>query len=241
MAHTPEDALAIAQAAEAHPHLVCLVGHCERFNRAYLDARRAVDEGRVGTPRFAWASRLSPLHLNDPVWQLGTLDTAVHDIDVLLWLVGDRPVAVAAQGTTVNPELPIPDQVTYQIRFASGALAQGHIGWVPFSGGYPMRGNAHPRLFLAGTGGTLSLDLWQRPVAVDSQASGAYFWPDDVLVGYGEYFTEVTAQDYAFLQAISTGRPLPIRPREAWQAVQVAHAAHESLTRHNGLPVPLSS
>ncbi len=239
MAHTPEEALAIAEAADAHPELTLLVGHCERFNRAYIDTKKAVDEGRVGTPRFAWASRLSPLHLNDPAWKLGTLDTAVHDIDILLWLIGDRPVAVSACGTTANPALSLPDHVAYQIRFAGGALAQGHIGWVPFSGGYPLRGNAHPRLFLAGTGGTVSLDLWQRPVAVFSQAEGDYFWPDDVLVGYGDYFTEVTAQDYAFLRALAEQTPLTITPREAYRAVQVAHAAFESLTRQGGAWVTL--
>jgi predicted dehydrogenase len=239
MAHTPADAQAIVSAAEAHPNRVLLVGHCERFNRAYIDAKQAVTEGKVGVPRFAWASRLSPLHLNDPAWHLGTLDTAVHDIDLLLWLLGSRPVRVAAQGTTVHPELAIADHVAYQIHFENGALAQGHIGWVPFTGGYPMSHNAHPRLFLAGTAGTISLDLWQRPVAVHSHADGTYFWPDDVLVGYGDYFTEVTAQDYAFLRAISAGISLPIQPREACQAVVVAHAAHESLTRQGGAPVSL--
>jgi len=234
MAHTPEDALAIANAAAAHPELVLLVGHSERFNRAYIDARKAIDENHVGVPRFASASRLSPLHLNDPGWTLGVLDTAVHDIDIMLWLIGDRPVAVAANGVRVNPDLSIFDHVTYQIHFADGALAQGHVGWVKFGDGYPMSGNAHPRLFIAGTAGTLSLDLWQRPVAVDNNLSGAYFWPDDVLTGYGDYFTELTAQNYAFVRAVTEGKPLSIMPAEAYQAVRVAHAARESLTRNNG-------
>lgn len=240
MAHTPEDALAITQAAEAHPECVFMVGHCERFNRAYVDVRKAVEDGRVGVPRFIWASRLSPLHLNDPGWKLGVLDTAVHDIDVILWLMGDRPVSVAAQGTSANPDLAIHDQVSYQIEFEGRGLAQGHIGWIPFGESYPMRRNAHPRLFLAGTGGTISLDLWQRPVAVHSFEEGTYFWADDVLVGYGDYFTEITAQNYAFVFAVAESRPLPMRPREAYEAVQVAYAAYESLHRRDGGPVTLN-
>jgi predicted dehydrogenase len=239
LAHTPEAALAIVTLAEAHPDRVVLIGHCERFNRAYMDVKKAVTEGKIGIPGFASASRLSPLHLNDPGWKLGTLDTAVHDIDLILWLIGSRPTAVAASGTTVNPSLAIADHVAYQIHFENGALAQGHIGWVPFSGGYPMQGNAHPRLFLAGSGGTISLDLWQRPVAVHSHGDGAYFWPDDVLTGYSDYFTEVSAQNFAFLQAISGGVQLPITPQEAYTALHVAYAAHESLTQRGGAPVHL--
>ena len=147
----------------------------------------------------------------------------------MLWLMNARPVAVSASGTRANPALSIFDHVAYQLYFEDGELAQGYIGWIPFSGGYPMRNNAHPRLFLAGTEGVVNLDLWQRPVAVHSTTTGAYFWPDDVLVGYGNYFTEITAQDYAFLQAIAVGRPLPIHPREAYQAVRVAYAAQASL------------
>lgn len=239
LAHTSEAAATIVAAAEAHPDRIVLIGHCERFNRAYIDTKKAVDEGRIGRPGFASASRLSPLALNDPAWKLGTLDTAVHDIDLMLWLMDARPVAVSASGTRVNPALAIPDHVVYQIHFENGALAQGHIGWIPFSGGYPMRGNAHPRLFLAGAGGTISLDLWQRLVAVHSHEDGSYFWPDDVLVGYGDYFTEVSAQDYAFLQAIAVGASLPISPRAAYDALRVAHSAHLSLTERQGAPVSL--
>ncbi len=241
LADTPESARRILEASAAHPDAVLMVGHCERFNSAYVDARKAVADGRIGIPRFGWASRLSPLHLNDPAWPLGTLDTAVHDIDLLLWLIPDRPVAVSAQGTTVHPELTIADQVTYQIFFESGALAQGHIGWVPFSGSYPLAGNAHPRLFLAGTDGTLSVDLWQRPDAVHTHSTGSYFWPDDVLVGYGDSFTEVTAQDYAFLQAVSARTPAPVPALAAYDALRVAHAAHVSLTARRGAVVPLET
>ncbi len=238
MAHTPEDALAIVQCAEAHPDRMLLVGHCERFNRAYMDAKKAVEEGDVGTPRFISATRITPMKLSNPEWKLGALDTAVHDIDIILWLMGQRPTSVTAQGVTVDRGLSIPDHVTYQIRFDGGGLADGHIGWIPFSGGYPLPSNAHPRLFLAGTGGIISLDLWKRPVAVHSHETGAYFWPDDVLVGYADYFTEVTAQNYTFLNCVLNRIAPPIMPREAYDAQRVAHAAHVSLGQ-GGSPVAL--
>jgi predicted dehydrogenase len=241
MAHTPGDARAILDAAEANKSAILMVGHCERFNPSYIDAFKAVHDDRIGLPRFASASRISPLHLNNPDWALGVLDTAVHDIDLMLALLGSRPVSVSAQGTTTKPNLSIADQVVYQIQFENGALASGHIGWLPFSGGYPLSGNAHPRLFLAGTDGSLSVDLWQRPVAVHTYSTGAYFWPDSVLLGYGDYFTEVTAQDYAFVRAVAERLPSPVPASDAYSALCVAHAAHVSLTELSGAPVDLEA
>lgn len=237
LAADPADARAIADLAAAHPGQIIMVGHCERFDRAYLDARRAVTDGEVGTPRFIAASRLSPLHLNQREWRLGPLDTAVHDIDLILWLMGDRPVEVAARAAERRKDGGW-DHVTYDIRFADGGLAQGHIGWVDFGSSYPLRQNAHPRLFLDGTGGSLSLDLWHRPVAVHNRSNDRYFWPDDVIIGYGDYPTVVTAADEAFLKAIVNGGPSPMPASEAAAALEVAHAAWRS-ARDGGRPVHL--
>ena len=237
LAHEPGDARAIADLSAAHSDCIVMVGHCERFNRAYLDARRAVTDGEVGTPRFISASRLSPLHLNSREWRLGPLDTAVHDIDLMLWLMGDRPVSVTAHAAERSAGAGW-DHVSYDIRFEGGALAQGHIGWVDFGESYPLAQNAHPRLFLDGTGGTLNLNLWQRPVAVHNRSTDRYFWPDDVVIGYGDYPTIVTAADAAFLEAIATGGPSPMPAAEAAAALEVAHAAWQSAQK-DGLSVTL--
>lgn len=231
MADSPAAARELVRVAAKHPGQVFMVAHGERFNKAYLDARRAIDEGQIGEPRFASASRLSPLHLNNAEWKLGVMDTAVHDMDVMAWLLGDVPVEVSAQAVRVRPGFPIPDHATYQIRFKRGGLAQGHIGWVEFRGGYPMDGNAHPRLLVVGTAGTIQLDLWQRPVAVYSEEKHRYFWADSVLVGYGDYPTQITEQNAAFLRAVRhPGRfSLPISPAEAARAVELAHAAASSI------------
>lgn len=229
MAHTPEDAQRIVDLCDDYPKLFVLVGHVERYNRPYMDARKAIYDNELGVPKFISASRISPLHLNNAEWKLGTLDTAVHDIDLMMWLMGDEPVAISAQGTKVNPDYPIYDHVSYQIQFANGGLAQGHIGWIDFKGGYPMLNNAHPRMFIAGSHGSLHLDLWRRATAINNQLTGAYFYADDVLSGYADYFTEVTAQLYGFIQAITGNQKLAITPREACRAVRVSHAAFQCI------------
>jgi len=229
MAHTPDDAQHIVDLCDEHPELLVLVGHVERYNRAYMDARKAIDDNELGVPKFISASRITPLHLNNAEWKLGNFDTAVHDIDLMMWLMGDEPVSVSAQATKVNPNYPIKDHATYQITFANGGLAQGHIGWIDFKGGYPMPNNAHPRMFIAGSHGSLHIDLWRRTTAINNQATGAYFYADDVLLGYADYFTEVTAQLFGFIQAIAGNQTLPITPREACRAVRVSHAAYQCI------------
>lgn len=236
LAHNPADAQAIADAATNHPDRIVMVGHCERFNPAYLDARRAVTEGEVGTPRFITASRLAPLHLNNPAWCLGPLDTAVHDIDIMLWLMSDRPVSVS--GRAAERSAGAWDHVSYDIRFANGALAQGHIGWVDFGSSYPLGRNAHPRLFLDGTDGNLSVDLWHRPVAVHNRSADRYFWPDGVLIGYGDYPTIVSATDSAFVRAIAEGGASPMSTQEAAAALEVAHAIYQS-AQQDGRVIPI--
>jgi myo-inositol 2-dehydrogenase / D-chiro-inositol 1-dehydrogenase len=237
LAHEPAAARAIATAAAKHPACLVMVGHCERFNTAYRDAHHAVTSGEIGTPRFVSASRLAPLQLCDPTWHLGPLDTAVHDIDLMLWLMRDRPESVSARAVSTQPGETW-SHVSYDITFANGGLAQGHIGWIDLGRSYPMHSNAHPRLFLDGTQGCLSLDLWQRPVTVHNRAQDTYFYADNVILGYGDYPTLLTAQNAAFLKAIATDSPSPMPADDAALALEVAFAAWQS-ARNHGMPVPL--
>ena len=93
---------------------------------------------------------------------------------------------------------------------------------------------------ISGTGGCLNVDLWSRPVAVHNSSANRYFWPDDVVIGYGNYSTVVTAADAAFLNAIKTGGPSPMNASDAAAALEVAHATHQSAS-NNGALITLNS
>ncbi|MCC5835187.1 MAG: Gfo/Idh/MocA family oxidoreductase [Opitutales bacterium] len=240
LAHDVQAGEAILASAAAHPELKVLVGHAERFNRSYIDCKKAVSDGAVGVPRFLSASRLSPLHLNDLNWVLGPLDTAVHDIDILLWLIEDQPISVTAQGNSCRTLDGPCDTIAYQIEFSQGALAQGFISWVDFGPAYPMPDNAHPRLFVHGTGGSLQLDLWQRPVRLDSRQLGRNYFLDDVLIGYGDYPTQTAAQAAHFIDCLNGRAELRCSPQEAYRALFVAYAAHRSRLS-GGKPVAIDA
>ena len=65
---------------------------------------------------------MSPLHLNNPAWQLGVLDTAVHNLDLICWLMGAVPTAVSARSARVNPTLAIDDNVWVSLEFPGGQI-----------------------------------------------------------------------------------------------------------------------
>src|SRR5262245_15005376 len=114
LAASEADADAIVDAARRHGVLL-QVGHLERWNPAF----RALHE-RCRRPRFIEGHRLAPFG------QRGTevavvLDLMVHDLDLVLALVG-RPVArVDAVGVAVlTPEV---DIANARIEFEGGAIA----------------------------------------------------------------------------------------------------------------------
>src|SRR5437763_9220219 len=130
LADTLEDADAIAAAA-ARSDRVLMVDHCERFDPAFLDARHAVATGQVGELRVVHSTRLSPLHLNNPAWQMGVLDTAVHNLDLICWLMDAAPATVSARSARVNRDLTLDDNVWVSLVFPEVRHAEDHIAWVP--------------------------------------------------------------------------------------------------------------
>lgn len=129
LAGTLVDAQEIVDAGQRSGR-VAQAGFCERFNPQYLEAKRAVASGRLGNVRAVQSSRVAPYSLSNPAWDLGVLDTAVHNIDLILWMTGRLPETVQAWGTQVYPDSAGPHSVTILLRFADGAYATDHIAWI---------------------------------------------------------------------------------------------------------------
>jgi predicted dehydrogenase len=105
----------LARACAVHPGLVAAAGHLERFNPA-VRALRAIGL----RPRFAEARRISPFPMRSLEVDV-IMDLMIHDLDLLLALVG-RPVAgVEAFGAPVLT--PFIDMAQAHLRFEGGAFA----------------------------------------------------------------------------------------------------------------------
>jgi predicted dehydrogenase len=106
-----DELLAIAKAKG----VLVQIGHIERFNRAIRAALPHVDG-----PLFLDSDRLAPFNPRGSDVAV-VLDLMIHDIDLLLLLVGSKVKDVSAAGIPVLT--PFPDIANARITFENGAVA----------------------------------------------------------------------------------------------------------------------
>ena len=106
-----DELLAIAKRSGA----LIQTGHVERFNRAVRAALPFVE-----VPRFIDSDRLAPFNPRGSDVAV-VLDLMIHDIDLVLTLVGSQVADVAAVGVPVLT--PFVDIANARVQFASGAVA----------------------------------------------------------------------------------------------------------------------
>ena len=95
--------------------VVLQVGHVERFNRAVRAAGPYLDE-----PRFLQIERLAPFQPRGTDVAV-TLDLMIHDLDLVLEIVGAEVTEVRATGVPVLT--PHVDIANARVEFANGAVA----------------------------------------------------------------------------------------------------------------------
>jgi len=114
LARTIDDADALIAAA-SRAGVVLAVGHTERFNPAVQAARRFVTH-----PRFVEVHRLGTFP--DRSLDIDVVfDLMIHDLDLLLAVVGEPVVSVDAVGVPVLTERV--DVANARLKFASGCIA----------------------------------------------------------------------------------------------------------------------
>ena len=114
LASSVEQAQALLELSEQRG-TVLQVGHVERFNPAVLEAI-----GHVRQPRFITVERLGPY---DPrVANIGVvLDLMIHDLDILLTLVGSEVESLEAIGASLLSKHE--DIANVRVRFKNGCVA----------------------------------------------------------------------------------------------------------------------
>ena len=109
-----EEAQEIVQYSKQH-NLKVQVGHVERFNDAYLNAKN-----HVGTPLFVEAHRLAEFNPRGTDVSV-VLDLMIHDIDILLSIIPYPIDSISASGVSVISGQP--DIANARINFSNGAVA----------------------------------------------------------------------------------------------------------------------
>jgi predicted dehydrogenase len=125
-------ALTVAEAeriaeASARRGVPALVGHLLEFHPVVDRLRTLVRDGSLGEIYYLYAQRVNLGQIRpdeNALWSFGP-----HDISVALFLMGEGPVSVTAQGFSyLQPG--IEDVVFLAMRFRSGVVAHAHLSWL---------------------------------------------------------------------------------------------------------------
>jgi len=124
--HSYETALDLVKLGEEKKR-VLMVGHTFEYTAAVNKIREIVESGELGKILYISCIRVN-LGLFQPdinvVW-----DLAPHDISIILYIMGETPVSVNAQGKAhFRPD--IEDVATTTLNFKNGVIAFIHNSWL---------------------------------------------------------------------------------------------------------------
>ena len=154
MTLSSEEAEDLVEKAEAADRIL-MVGHLLLYQPAIQFIKTYVDEGKLGRIYSIHQERLKlgrARRVENVAWSLG-----VHDVAVLIYLIGDSPQALKASGHSALTE-GIEDDVYAHMNFASGVKAHLHNSWL-----WP---EDRRRLTLVGEKGMLVYDEVNSEVAL---------------------------------------------------------------------------
>ncbi len=127
LAATTDEAMRIVAAARLSGVPV-QVGHVERFNPAVLELGRLIGEGWLSTVYSIASRRAGPFPAR--IRDVGvTVDLATHDVDILSWIAGERPVRVYAE-TAQRIHATNEDLLFGLLHFPSGATGMLDVNWL---------------------------------------------------------------------------------------------------------------
>ena len=93
LATTQEACLRIIAAETDLGHRVVQVGYMRRFDPAYRAMRAVIDSGDIGAPTMMHGAHRNPAVPGHYTREIAITDTALHDIDLARWLLGEEIVA----------------------------------------------------------------------------------------------------------------------------------------------------
>lgn len=208
----------LVSAAEA-AGCVLQVGHLERFNPV-MEALVA----RVESPMFIESYRIAPFGMRGTDVDV-VLDLMIHDIDLILNLVGSPVERVDANGAPIlSPEL---DIANARIQFANGCVANLTASRISQKRERRMR-IFQPNAYLSADFHQPTLEIYRKastemyPGIPDVQAERLELEPGDAL----------DAEIRAFVHSVQHGLPPLVSGPDGLQALQTANEIVRQLQAH---------
>lgn len=214
-----------------------MIGFNRRFDPNFSALKTAVDAGEIGKPELLSITSFDPAP--PPVSYIkvsGGLfrDMMIHDFDMANFIMGATPVSVTAAGSSiVDPEIGAAGDVDTAV--VTLTYVDGRIAVIKNSRravyGYDQR------VELLGSGGLLQAQNMLENTVVKSTTQGVtgakptYFFLERYMPAYA-------AEWAAFVEAVISGKPLPVTLEDGVAALAMAEAA--TLSVKTGAPVALS-
>jgi predicted dehydrogenase len=214
------------------------VGFMRRFDKGYSAAKRQIEAGAIGTPIVAHSISRDPncpeAKWADPTLSGGMiLDLAIHDFDILRWLMNDEVERIYAEGGLLTcPELAQVgdiDNAAMCLRFSRGGL--GNVEACRNAQyGYDIRCE------IRGTEGTLQVGYLRETPLLTLTRQGVCH---DIVPWFQERFSSAYgAQIDHFIRCIQRDEPPIAGPADARAALQISLAAIRS--QQEGRPIKVA-
>jgi len=127
LAATPDEADRLVEAAKSSG-VPLQVGHVERFNPAVLELGRLLKTGWLSTVYAITSRRAGPFPAR--IRDVGvTVDLATHDVDILSFVAGERPIRVSAE-TAQRVHEDHEDLLFGLLSFPSGTVGMIDVDWL---------------------------------------------------------------------------------------------------------------
>ncbi len=235
------DAQAVKTAADQAGR-VLMVGHLMLYHAAVLRLREMIQSGDIGEVYYLYALRVNLGKLRqdeNAMWSL-----APHDISIILYLLGQVPVSVAARGHAyLQPG--VEDVVFLNLLFADGKMAQIQVSWLD-----PRK---ERRLTVVGERRMVEFDDSHPTEKLRIYDKGFNRPPE--FTQFGEFLTvrngdihiphvdlpePLNVECRHFIDSIHGGTSPRTGAKEGLDVIRVLHAAEKSL-KNQGIPVAIEA
>lgn len=182
------------------------VGHVERFNPALLSARQ-----RLSSVQFIECHRLAPFKGRGADVNV-VLDLMIHDLDLILSLLGNTPVRVSAVGISVLTDTA--DIANARIEFDTGAIANVTASRVSTT--------AQRKFRVFHQGHYLSIDFGEGEIQLVSRTESAeqpVLQEERWSLAKGD---ALLAEVASFCNAVRTHSPCEVSGRDGVLALEIA-------------------
>lgn len=209
IAGTTDEAEAIIQASR-RSGTVLQIGHLERFNPALLELRDTIRD-----PMFIEAHRISPFRARGTDVDV-ILDIMIHDLDIILALVGSGVASLEAVGVPVLTDAV--DIANARLRFESGCIANITASRVSAD---VMR---KIRIFQKDT--YISLDFAKAKADVYTLSTDRQIGHRHLAISESD---ALAGEIRSFIDAVAHGRPVVVDGTAGLKALRMAYAIKDSI------------